>query len=83
MILDYEFAIDTGKSKPVCCYCPTYSPHEKPIIMKQILSLLANYWIEEYGGVWGSMIVLASKPQQEHINDTKTLYGICVSRIGD
>ena len=70
-ILDYEFAIDTGASKPVCCRRPTYGPHEKPIIMDQISSLLANDWIEECGGAWGSMIVLAAKPHQEHIDDIK------------
>ena len=41
-ILDYEFAIDTGSSPPICCRRPKYGPHEKPIIMDQINSLLAN-----------------------------------------
>ena len=70
-ILDYEFAIDTSAFKPVCCRQPTYGPHEKPIIMEQISSLLTNDWIEKCGGAWGSMIVLASKPNQEHIGDIK------------
>ena len=33
IILDYEFAIDTGLSFPICCRKPSYSPHEHPIIM--------------------------------------------------
>jgi len=41
-ILDYDFAIDTGNSPPVCCRRPKYGPHEKPIIMNQIESLLQN-----------------------------------------
>ena len=45
-ILDYEFVIDTGSSPPICCCRPKYSPHEKPIIMDQIASLIANNWIE-------------------------------------
>ena len=82
-ILDYEFAIDTGSSKPVCCRRPTYGPHEKPIIMEQISSLLKNDWIEECGGAWGSMIVLAAKPHQEHIDDiTKFIWRMCVSYRG-
>ena len=32
-ILDYEFATDTGASKPACCRQPKYSPHGKPITM--------------------------------------------------
>ena len=82
-ILDYEFSIDTGASPPVCCRRPAYGPHEKPIIMEQIDSLLANDWIEECGGVWGSMIVLAAKPHQEHIKDIKKfVWRMCVSYRG-
>ena len=36
--------------------------------MQQIEALLKNGWIEESKGAWGSMIVLAPKPHQEHIN---------------
>ena len=70
-ILDYEFTIDTGASKPVFYKKPTYSPHERPILLEHIKSLLANDWIEERGCAWGSMIVLVAKPYQEHINDIK------------
>ena len=49
-ILDYEFAIDTGASKPVCCRKPTYGPHEAPITMEQIEMLLNNDWIRECKG---------------------------------
>jgi len=82
-ILDYEFSIDTGASKPVCCRRPTYGPHERPIILEQISSLLDNDWIEECGGAWGSMIVLAAKPHQEHIEDIKNfIWRMCVSYRG-
>ena len=39
-ILGYEFTIDNGTPKLVCCRWPTYGPHEKSIIMEQIFSLL-------------------------------------------
>ena len=79
-IFDYKFAIYTCASKPVCCRWPTYGPHEKPIIMEQISSLLANDWIEECGGSWDSMIVLATKPHQEHIDNIKKIvWRMCVS----
>ena len=34
-ILQYEFGIDTGVSKPVCCRKPSYGPYESRIIMEQ------------------------------------------------
>ena len=70
-ILDYEFSIDMDASPPVYCKRPVYGPHEKPIIMKLINSLIDNDWIDKCGGTWGSMIVLAAKPHQEHIEDIK------------
>ena len=82
-ILDYEFSIDTGAAKPFFCRRPTYGPHERPIILEQISSLLDNDWIEECGGAWGSMIVLAAKPHQEHIEDIKNfIWRMCVSYRG-
>jgi len=66
-ILGYEFAIDTGASKPICVKRPNYGPYESAIIMQQILSLEKNDWIEEEFGPWGARIVLAAKPHQEHV----------------
>ena len=79
-IIGYEFAIETGLSKPVCCKKPNYGPYESEIIMKQIVSLIKNDWIEECEGPWGSMIVLAAKPHQEGITDiAKFIWRMCVS----
>jgi hypothetical protein len=48
--------------------------------MDQIDSLLHNDWIDECGGPWGSLIVLAPKPHQEHITDIKDfVWRMCVS----
>ena len=78
-ILDYHFSIDTGVSKPICCRCPTYRPHEWPIILVQIASLLDNDWIEECGGAWRVIIVLVTKPHQEHVNyTTHHLDDVCI-----
>ena len=68
-ILGYEFGIDTTGAKPVCYRKPSYGPYESKVIMKEIEDLLHNRWIEECGGPWGSMIVLAQKPHQEHITN--------------
>ena len=66
-ILNYEFAIDTGNAKPVCCRKPRYGPYESKIMMEQIEALLKNDWIERCEGPWGSSIVLAAKPHQENV----------------
>jgi hypothetical protein len=79
-ILGYEFGIDTGSAKPVCCRKKQYGPYESSIIMKQVKSLLDNDWIYECEGPWGSLIVLAPKPHQEHIDDiNKFIWRMCVS----
>ena len=79
-ILGYEFTLDTGKSQPVCCPQPNYGPHESKIIMEQLDALLHNNWIKECGGPWGSMVVLAPKPHQEHVEDiNEFVWRMCVS----
>ena len=79
-ILGYEFAVDTGDAKPVCCKKPNYGPYESEIIMKSIRALLGNDWIELCFGAWGSSIVLAAKPHQEHVLDIKDfIWRMCVS----
>ena len=79
-ILSYEFSVDTGNAKPVCCKKPQYGPYESNIIMKQVKTLIGNNWIERCEGPWGSSIVLAAKPHQEHIlNIDDFIWYICVS----
>ena len=79
-ILGYEFSIDTGGSQPVCTKQTQYGPHETKIIMEQIQALLKNDWIEECDGPWGSIIVLAPKPHQEHITHIDDfVWRMCVS----
>ena len=79
-ILEYEFGIDTGASQPVAARVKQYGPHESKIMMEQVEGLLANDWIEETKGAWGSIIVLAPKPHQEHIEDIdEFVWRMCVS----
>ena len=82
-ILEYEFGVDTGASQPVACRVKQYGPHESKIMMEQVEGLLANDWIEETKGAWGSIIVLAPKPHQEHIEDIDDfIWRMCVSYRG-
>ena len=82
-IIGYEFGVDTGASKPVCCRVRQYGHHESRIMMEQIEALLKNDWIEEAQGAWGSMIVLAPKPHQEHVTDIDDfIWRMCVSYRG-
>jgi hypothetical protein len=79
-ILHFEFCIDTGGSPPVCCRKPHYGPHEGKIIMEHLQVLLHNGWIRLCSGPWGSTIVLAAKPHQEHIFDiAEFIWRMCVS----
>ena len=79
-ILYFEFAIDTGASPPVCCKKPRYGPHESKIIMEHLEVLKANGWIRKCFGAWGSSIVLAAKPHQEHVIDIcEFIWRLCVS----
>jgi hypothetical protein len=48
--------------------------------MTQIDVLLDNGWIYQCYGQWGSSVVLAAKPHQEHIDDiTDFIWRMCVS----
>ena len=48
--------------------------------MEQIHDLLKNDWIEKCAGPWGSQIVLAPKPHQEHISKIDNfIWRRCVS----
>ena len=44
-ILGYEFGIDTGGAKPVCCKKPSYGPYKSKVIITQVDQLLKNKWI--------------------------------------
>ena len=78
-ILGYEFSIDTGAHKPVCCKPPRYGPHES-VVMRQLLDALEEKKvIEDDSGPYGAMIVLAAKPNQGHIHWTEYVFRLCVS----
>ena len=51
--------------------------------MEHITSLLANNCFDKCEGSWGSMINLATKTYQEHIDDITSLSGVCVYRTAD
>ena len=41
-ILGYEFGIDTGDAKPICCRKLSYGPYESKVIMAKIARLMSN-----------------------------------------
>ena len=82
-IIGYEFGIDTGAATPVSAKNRQYGPHESLIMMEHIHALLKNGWIEPCKGPWGSIIVLAPKPHQEHVTDIDDfVWRMCVSYRG-
>ena len=80
-ILGIQFCVDTGSAQPSCCRQPLYGPFKSRIMDKHIQALLNKNWIQQWNrGAWGSMIVLASKPHQEKINDINSfVWRLCVS----
>ena len=79
-MLDFEFCIDTGDSKPVCCRQPSYGIHERKIMDEHIQALEANDWICDCEGPWGSIVVLAPKPHQEScVNIKDFVWRLCIS----
>ena len=44
-MFDFEFCLDTGDSKPVCCRQPSYGIHERKIMNTHIQILEDNDWI--------------------------------------
>ena len=80
-ILGYQFKIDTGTNKGVCCRPPSYGHYESKIIMDHIKVLFDNNWIRECSsGPFGAPIVLAPKPHQENVDKIEEfVWRMCVS----
>ncbi len=79
-ILGFEFVVNTGTSKPVCCPQPRYGIYKCVIMQKQLDALIHNDWVKPATGPWGSMIVLAPKPHQEDVTDIADfIKRMCVS----
>jgi hypothetical protein len=78
-ILGYEFAINTGKTQPVCCKQPQYGPHEAGVMRDLIVKSESEGLIENDEGPWGAQVVLAAKPNQGHKHWTQYVFRLCVS----
>ena len=63
-MFDFEFCINTGDSKPICCRQSSYGTHECKIMDKNILVPETNDCICDCEGHWGSLILLSPKPHQ-------------------
>jgi hypothetical protein len=75
----FEFNIDTGRMQPICCKEPTYGHHETRVIKVLVEQLESKGIIEDDDGPWGSQIVLASKPHQDHVHWSQFVFRLCVS----
>ena len=67
----YQFSVDTGAHKPVCCKPPRCGPHESEVMNKLLVDLEGAGVIEDDDGPYGAMIVLAAKPNQGHVHWTE------------
>ena len=71
--------IDVGDHKPVCCKVPRHGPHESRVMDKLLAELESKGVIEDDCGPWGAMIVLAAKPNQDHVHWRDYVFRLCVS----
>lgn len=78
-IRGFEFHIDTGACKPVCCKAREYGAHESRVITKLVEKLEDNGLCEDDDGPWGARVVLASKPNQGHVHWFDFAWRLCVS----
>ena len=74
-----KFHVDTGNITPVCVKPPRYGPHESRVITDLVEKLEKNGIIEDDDGPWGAPIVLAAKPNQEHLHWSQYTWRLCVS----
>ena len=71
--------IDTGNAQPICCKIPRYGPHEARVITQLARGLEANGLIEEARSPWGAQVVLAAKPNQDHVHWSEYVWRLTVS----
>ena len=78
-MIDFEFYIDTGDAKAVCCRQPTYGIHKGKIMTEHISQLENNKWIRDCVGPLGALLFLAAKPHPESCVDIdKCVWRLCV-----
>ena len=78
-ILGFQFVVDTGAARPICCRLPRYGMHESPVLKRICEGLKHNGIVEEDTGPWGAMVVLAAKPNQHEVHWNDYVWRICVS----
>jgi Reverse transcriptase (RNA-dependent DNA polymerase)/RNase H-like domain found in reverse transcriptase len=71
--------IDTGNAQPMCCKIPRYGPHEARVITQLARGLEENGLIEEARSPWGAQVVLAAKPNQDHVHWSEYVWRLAVS----
>jgi hypothetical protein len=78
-IRGFQFNIDTGQVKPICCKQPQCGPHKNRVITVLAEQLEKKGIIEDDHGPWGSPVVLASKPDQAHVHWSDFVFRLCIS----
>ena len=78
-IRGFQFTVNTGNARPVCCKLPRYGQHEARVMRDLLAKLARNNMVEDIDSPWGSMIVLASKPNQANTPWYRLIWRFCVS----
>ena len=77
-IRGFEFQVDTGDSKPVCCKPPRYGKHKSAVMRRLVKKLEENGIVEDDARPWGLLAVLAAKPHQEEVPWQEFRWRLCV-----
>jgi hypothetical protein len=82
-VKNYECVIDTGDAKPIAVKKILYGPKEIPIMWNAIAALEKVGNIQQiYDGPWLFKVLLAPKPQQEHVRDIDNfVWRFCINCI--
>jgi hypothetical protein len=71
---------DTCTIKHFSYKTPQYGAHKARVITKRVAALEKKGWIEDDHGPWGiHHVVLAAKPNQEHVAWWEFVFQLCVS----
>jgi hypothetical protein len=78
-IRGFQFNINAGQAKPICCKQPQHGPHESQVIAALAEQLQKKGMIDNDHGPWGSPVTLASKSDQAYAHWSKFTFRLCIN----
>jgi hypothetical protein len=78
-IRGFQFNIDVGKVKPICCKQPQHRPHKSRVVAALADQLQKKVTIDNDTGPWGSPVTLVLKNNQAHVHWSEFVFRLCIS----